>query len=714
MPDNEKYPLALPKGTVLAGQYIIEYVLGQGGFGITYAAADHATNQKVAVKEFFPDTLAFRETATQVQSYTGERAENFEYGKECFLTEARTLAEFIGCEGVVRIISYFEENGTAYFVMEYIDGESFDDYIKQHGGKIGIEDAKRILIPIMDALAAVHAKGIVHRDVTPDNIYITRDGDVKLLDFGAARYSLGDKSRSLDVILKHGFAPKEQYTRHGKQGPFTDIYSLGATFYFALTGRRPPDAIDRIEQDDIIPPSTLGASLTEYQEEAIMQAMAVQPNDRFQSMAVFKQVLLNEEPAVAAQAQTSAPVKQIVFAAPTTPVAPPVAPVAPTALGVPGTAQKPTAYAQPTVKKRGAGKIAAIIGGSAAVVVLLIVLIVSLAGGKDSDIDTSRDTTSSRSSFTSSSSAPVDNKNVSTSSSSSKSSSSSSSSKPTEKVTWSKMPAGLGWETLANEFNSKMGSEYYNKIDSTLFNGGYVYFYNGVSINGVEASYVSLTTDSKASDGKLVAFSYYFSDVQLAEKIKSSLNSEFGKYTESGDVEGGTYYGWIVNKNWGITLTISNGFTILGYYDPETFDEAAPASSSSKPENELLTAKSPTDLFGAEFDMNIEQAKSAIGTATESGTDSNGYKYLYFTAKQYGYDVWVYFFFDESGNNLSEVHYVPLNSYEQSNWIKAYSNACLDEWGTAKVDGSTSVYKFDSGRSLKLIQENDVYVVYGY
>ena len=307
MDATEKYPLALPKGTVLAGQYVIDSVLGQGGFGITYKATDHKSNENVAVKEFFPDTLAYRDAA-EVISYPGERSENFEYGKEGFLQEAQTLAQFIGNENIARIHSYFEENGTAYFVMEYIDGISFDEYIKRKGGKITVDEAERVLIPIMDALDAVHAAGIVHRDVTPDNIYICQDGKIKLLDFGAARYSLGDKSRSLDVILKHGFAPKEQYTRRGRQGPYTDIYSIAATFYFAITGKRPPDSVERLDEDDLVPPSALGVDITDYQEKALFTALEVQPQNRFQSMAVFKKVLLNERIAnTAAAAPTPAP-----------------------------------------------------------------------------------------------------------------------------------------------------------------------------------------------------------------------------------------------------------------------------------------------------------------------------------------------------------------------------------------------------------------------
>ncbi len=298
---DEKFPLALPENTILAGTYVIEKVLGQGGFGITYKARVHETGELVAIKEFFPDSLATR-TGTTVSSFSGERAENFAYGMSCFLQEAETLAQFDNVEGVVNIRQFFEENGTAYFVMEYIEGISFEQLIQQNGGHVDYQTAEKILMPVIEALGAVHAQGIVHRDVTPDNIYITNDGRVKLLDFGAARYSLGDKSRSLDVVLKHGFAPKEQYSRHGKQGPFTDIYTVGACFYFALTGRRPPDSIDRLEQDELIPFRQFGVNITPEQEGAILTAMQVLPENRFQNMQSFKNALLSVSSAMAPQA----------------------------------------------------------------------------------------------------------------------------------------------------------------------------------------------------------------------------------------------------------------------------------------------------------------------------------------------------------------------------------------------------------------------------
>ena len=289
---TDKYPMALPPGTVLNGRYILGRVLGQGGFGITYIAQDHKTGSLVAVKEYFPDTMAARTDGHSVSAYTGQREENFLYGKECFLNEAKTLAEFIGNPNIVRVHSYFEENNTAYFVMDYVQGTSFQDYLKQHG-RLSWQETKRILEPVIGALASVHSKGVIHRDVTPDNIYITNDGTVKLLDFGAARYSLGDKSRSLDVVLKHGYAPREQYSRHGRQGPYTDVYALGATFYYALTGRLPPDSIDRQDEDEFILPSSLGVKLPAKAEDALCKALAVSAQDRFQSMSEFY-LALNE------------------------------------------------------------------------------------------------------------------------------------------------------------------------------------------------------------------------------------------------------------------------------------------------------------------------------------------------------------------------------------------------------------------------------------
>lgn len=300
--DQGKYPFALPHGSILAGQFITGRILGQGGFGITYLARDNKLDTKVAIKEFLPDSMAVRATGDhQVTVYTGQRQENFRYGMDRFLDEARVLAKFQGNPSIVGVRSYFEENGTAYFVMDYIQGDSFKSYIQKHGGKVAWQDAVRILTPVMDALGAVHKEGIIHRDVTPDNIILTPDGGVKLLDFGSARYSLGDKSKSLDVVLKAGYAPKEQYIRRGKQGPYTDIYSLAACFYAAITGYLPPEALERMDEDELVPPSTRGIKLPAGFEDVILKGLEVQPGDRYQSMEEFRaaldSALREEEPA---------------------------------------------------------------------------------------------------------------------------------------------------------------------------------------------------------------------------------------------------------------------------------------------------------------------------------------------------------------------------------------------------------------------------------
>lgn len=285
------YPLALAPGTILYGRYILGRVLGQGGFGITYLAQDYQSKQFVAIKEFFPDSMATRTNGSVVQPYTGERGDHFSYGKRTFLNEAQTMSRFNGNPHIASIQLYFEENGTAYFVMEYVDGISFRQYLKTCGGQIFWEDATAILIPVLDALEVVHEQGIIHRDVTPDNIYVKKDGSVKLLDFGAARHSLGNVSKSLDVVLKHGFAPREQYARRGKQGPYTDIYTVCATLYYAITGRKPPDAIERTDGDKLIPPSQLGVAISAAQEKVLLMGLAVRPEDRYQSVAQLRDAL---------------------------------------------------------------------------------------------------------------------------------------------------------------------------------------------------------------------------------------------------------------------------------------------------------------------------------------------------------------------------------------------------------------------------------------
>ncbi len=199
-------------------------------------------------------------------------------------------------EHIVSIHGYFEENGTAYFAMEYLEGRNLKQYMEEYGGPLPVHEANRILLPVMEALDWVHSKGIVHRDISPDNIVIKKDGAAKLIDFGAARQSTGEKSKSLDVVLKHGFAPMEQYSRRGRQGPFTDVYAMAATYYYAITGKVPPDAVDRMSEDELIPPGALGVKIRKNTEQVLLKALAVNAPERYQRMSEVYSALLETMP----------------------------------------------------------------------------------------------------------------------------------------------------------------------------------------------------------------------------------------------------------------------------------------------------------------------------------------------------------------------------------------------------------------------------------
>ena len=285
--DEGRWPSALHPGSILNGKYILGRVLGQGGFGITYLAFDHVLRIRVAVKEYFPGALASRMPGTTlVNPLSPGSQDEFRYGAERFLEEARILASLAGNPGVVNVSSFFEENATAYFVMEYLEGVSLQAYLREKGGRIPWQEALRILVPVMQSLAPVHRQGLLHRDIAPDNIFLAKNG-VKLIDFGAARYSLGDRSRSLDVILKAGYAPKEQYSRKGRQGPWTDVYSLAATLYAAVTGYVPPESLDRLDGEALPSFASRGVSVPPAFEQAVFKGMEVRAEDRFQSMDEF-------------------------------------------------------------------------------------------------------------------------------------------------------------------------------------------------------------------------------------------------------------------------------------------------------------------------------------------------------------------------------------------------------------------------------------------
>lgn len=301
--DNaEEQPfLALGRGTILNGRYMVGKVLGIGGFGITYLGYDMTLEIEVAIKEYMPSGLVTRHADRYNVTLTTKETDQYTSGMERFLEEARILAKLQNTPNIVSVQNYFKENNTAYFVMEFVDGVSLKSYLASQGGKIPYEQALTILLPVMQALTRVHAMNLTHRDISPDNISITSKGESKLLDFGAARFSSGD-DKSVSVILKHGYAPEEQYSSRGNQGPWTDVYAMGATMYRCITGELPPDSISRIHNDTLKKPSELGVQLPVAAEKAIMKALSIKAEDRFQTMDTFEDALMGKKAAKASKA----------------------------------------------------------------------------------------------------------------------------------------------------------------------------------------------------------------------------------------------------------------------------------------------------------------------------------------------------------------------------------------------------------------------------
>jgi serine/threonine protein kinase len=284
----------LPEGTILMGRYVIGGVAGFGGFGITYTGYDFKLERPVAIKEYLPSDLANRIAgSTQISAFTGEAQTYFHSGLEDFANEARRLVVFADHPNIVHIYDTFEANGTAYITMELLWGTTVKALLAANG-KQSYAQARAIMLPVLDALEAIHAQGIIHRDIAPDNIFITAEKVVKLIDFGAARHTISEKTRSMTVILKPGFAPEEQYRSNGTQGQWTDVYAAAATFYKLLTGVTPEESLERLVQDTVVPPSELGAQLPQFAETAIMTAMRVKATDRTQTAAEFKQGLMRE------------------------------------------------------------------------------------------------------------------------------------------------------------------------------------------------------------------------------------------------------------------------------------------------------------------------------------------------------------------------------------------------------------------------------------
>ncbi|MCI8950308.1 MAG: serine/threonine protein kinase [Lachnospiraceae bacterium] len=298
-PPKEAYHLY--PGTVLNGHYIIGTTVGFGGFGITYRAWDKVLDKMVAIKEFYPNGIVNRVPGEKaVIIYSGNRADEFLNGKIRFLAEARNMARFNTHPNIVNVYEFFEENNTAYIAMEFLDGMSYKQYIAANNGRIDCQTAVNVVLSVTDALREIHKVKIIHRDISPDNIFMVpvepgaANYKVKLIDFGAARFSSGEEEKTLSIILKPGYAPPEQYRSRSKQGPWTDIYAVGAVLYRSVTGRMPEESVNRVVEDHLPPPNALVPEIPQYLSDTIMRAMALSQELRFQNVDQFQAALRNQ------------------------------------------------------------------------------------------------------------------------------------------------------------------------------------------------------------------------------------------------------------------------------------------------------------------------------------------------------------------------------------------------------------------------------------
>lgn len=285
--------LELAAGTILQNQYRLQEPLGAGGFGITYKATDTLNHIPCAIKEYAPMEIAVRQGDGITMSPKSEEVRGvYEHGRKRFLEEAGILKDLQNIRATVRILDYFNANGTSYFVMEYLQGITLKGLMRSLGGRVPYEELMPLLFEVADALEKLHTtKQIFHRDISPENIMITVDGHGKLIDFGNAKFMVNRGDQKLSVVLKPGFAPFEQYSSKGKQGSYTDVYSLAATFYYAMSGRMLPQAPERIAGTPYVKLKDMNLGIPVYISDAFDRALALRYNERTQTMREFMREL---------------------------------------------------------------------------------------------------------------------------------------------------------------------------------------------------------------------------------------------------------------------------------------------------------------------------------------------------------------------------------------------------------------------------------------
>lgn len=299
---QDKYrpiPRCLRPGMCLRDRYVLGRVLGEGSFGISYIAWDCLLDTVVAIKEYFPASLVSRHISeededTNVYIYEKRESQKYQESLKKYLGEAKSLSAYYDLDGIVSVRDFFYANNTAYIVMGYVDGISVKEYVEKNGPIEG-EKFLRMLEPVIQSLAKVHQTGVLHRDISPDNMLLTRDEKLVLIDFGAARKENINMTRSMTVVFKRGFSPEEQYRTRGQQGAWTDVYALCATAYYALTGKAPDESIQRVLEDDMPSLTEMtDVDLPMQQKRAFMKGMTVDFHHRYQTMDELYQGLYQQ------------------------------------------------------------------------------------------------------------------------------------------------------------------------------------------------------------------------------------------------------------------------------------------------------------------------------------------------------------------------------------------------------------------------------------